>query len=381
MMAYGGVAGAALSKGLLGFLIVAFAWAFYIYKNRDWRAVRKLVHWPIIIVSAILATSWFVYIFSKMPTLAWRQFFGDQITGNMHGHFWSPVFRAPLFALILLLNFLPWSATALEFLSRRKVLEPGNISSPARNFILMWTVVLILGFSLGANVSLRYLLPATPLMAILFADILVRSEKLSLILSTRHILKIILGIVVLLGAAFLFMIWQWSLPVLLPLFGLFALLIFALWRETKRKMISAAAGLGLAILICWPIVFAVAMPVTLPDRSRQIAKALKQSGADSKNPILLVGDLKLVSRLRVTLGENWTVVQANRLKPDAKFYKCVIISEDDIDKFVGRGWTVNPVASSTGKLPPRELLNAIVSRQLPQLLAQHSEMLWLAARE
>src|ERR1044071_1903145 len=104
--------------------------------------------------------------------------------------------------------------------------------------MLAWKMVLILGFSLGANVSLRYLLPATPLMAILFADVLVRAQKIPLILSIERIYKIALVVLGVLNTALLFVIWQWSLPVLLPLFGLFVLLTIALWREAKRKLIS-----------------------------------------------------------------------------------------------------------------------------------------------
>src|ERR1700733_1324081 len=62
--AYFGAAGAVLSKGLLGFLIVVFAWAFYAFKNQNWRALKKIIHWPIFSAAVILAGSWFVYIFS-----------------------------------------------------------------------------------------------------------------------------------------------------------------------------------------------------------------------------------------------------------------------------------------------------------------------------
>jgi 4-amino-4-deoxy-L-arabinose transferase-like glycosyltransferase len=383
-MAYGGAMGAMLSKGSLGLLVVGVAWAFVLVKERDWTAVRKLIHPLIFIITVILATSWFVYIFWKDPATTWSKFFGDQFTGNIHGHFWSPVFRAPLFAAILLLNFLPWSATAIEFLARRKVLESGNVPPPAKNFILVWTVILILGFSIGANISLRYMLPATPLMAILFADVLMRSEKIRLFFSVERILKIALGALALLTAILFFLQSQWPLPILLlaTVCGFFLVGIISLGAASLRqKKISTAEALGISILCVSIILFYAAMPVQLPDRAQQIAKVLQQNDIGKSGAVLLIGDVKLASRVRVLLGENWTVTQADKLTPEAKFFTRVVVPEKQIYKFVGRGWKVDMIASRFIAPTPNELWRAIVSRQLPETLSRHTENLWLAARE
>lgn len=382
-MAYGGAAGAALSKGLLGFLIVAFAWGFCGLMNRDWRAIRKLIHWPIFLITLVFGTGWFVYIFCKAPELAWRQFFGDQVTGNMHGHFWTPIFRVPLFALILLFNFLPWSATTLEFLARRKLLETGAVPVKAKNFILWWTLVLILGFSLGANISLRYLLPATPLVAVLFADVLVRIKEFPLVISVQCLLQIALALLAVGAITAFYVDSQWPQPIILPVaVGVLVLAgVVVLRFSTVRNKLTAAEALGFSILTMWILFFYAAMPILFPDRAQQIAKTLRQSGADAQHPVLLVGDVKLASRLRVVLGKDWTVMQMNRLAPQAKFFDRVIISGADVGKFVGRGWTVIPAASSVDALPPRELLLATLSRQLPKTLARHSDSLWLAAHQ
>ena len=240
--------------------------------------------------------------FAKTARRAWRGFFGDQVTGNFHGHFWSPIFRAPLFLLFLFFNFLPWSATTIEFLSRRKVLEPGNVPSAGKFFIVAWAAVLICGFSLGANVSLRYLLPATPFVAILIADCLQKSESISLIFSVRNVLKVALIALALATAAGSFIILQWPMPLvaLILIFGIMLVGIAMLgFSAFRKKSLSAAEGLALAILLGWLILFMTAMPVLLPDRSQQIAAALLQTQKDSRQPVLLLGDVKLASRLRV----------------------------------------------------------------------------------
>jgi 4-amino-4-deoxy-L-arabinose transferase-like glycosyltransferase len=382
--AYGGAAGAVLSKGLLGLLIVGFAWAFFILKNRDGRAIKKMIHWPVFIAATILAAGWFAYIFCKEGALAWRGFFGDQVSGNFHGHFWSPVLRAPLFALVLAVNFLPWSATAIEFLGRRKNLEPTVVPSSAKKFILGWTVVLILGFALGANVSLRYLLPATPLFAVLIADCLRRAESSRLIFSVRRILKIALAVLVLLDAAMFFIVSQWPLPeIFAPAMGvLFLAAMVALGSGVLWNKFSAEAALGTAILTGGLILFVTAMPVLLPDRAQQIAAALEQTQNSRPKSVLLVGGVQLASRVRVCLGKNWTVTQADGLNPaDANKFGAVLLPEKDIFLFAKDGWKLQTAATGFVAPPGNELWQAIKSRQLPEVLSRRSQKIILVTRE
>jgi 4-amino-4-deoxy-L-arabinose transferase-like glycosyltransferase len=383
-MAYGGAAGAALSKGLLGAGIVLFAWTFAFWKQRDWHTVKKLIHWPSFATAFILVAGWFGYILAVHGRAALTVFFGDQLTGNVHGHFWSPIMRAPLFTLVLIFNFLPWSATAIEFFARRKNFAAGGVPPTAQKFILAWTVVLILGFSLGSNVSLRYLLPATPLAAILIADCLQRSEGARLIFSVRRILKIVLAALVLADAAAFYIDSQWPLPmaVLALACGLFlAGVIVLAFGALRRKSFSAAEGLGLAILLLWLLFFFAATPVLLPDRAHQIAATLEQTKNGSPKTVLLVGDLKLASRLRVLLGKSWTVVQSDTLNPAAaKNFAMILLPEKDTYQLFNRGWQLQVAAVTNGTPPRRELWRGLIERRLPQVLLRHGERFCLAVR-
>ncbi len=383
--AYGGAVGAVLSKGLLGLLIVAFAWAFFILKNRDWRALKKIIHWPIFIAAIILAASWFIYVFVTHGKFAAGIFFGDQVTGNMRGHFWSPLVRVPQFARILFFDFLPWTATAIEFLSRRKNLKAGAIPPLANNFILAWTILLILGFALGANVSLRYLLPAAPLFAILIADCVQRSENVRLIFSVRRILKIVLIALVLADAAMLYIDSQWPLPMIalvsacgLFLAGIIALGLGAFWH----KSFSAALALGLALLLFRPILFLTAMPIFLPDRSQQIVAALEQTQDVKTKSVLLVGSTQLASRVRVLLGSNWTLTQRDELNPDeAKKFSVMLLPEKDAFLFANAGWQIQIVSTTFVTPPTKEIFQALKSRRVPEMLSHHVQRIILATRE
>ena len=119
-LAYGGAAGAALSKGLLGAGIVIFAFAFVFVRERKFSALKKLVHLPSLALAVALVAAWFAYIFHRYGAAAWHMFFDDQVSGNIHGNLFAPVWRAPVFALLLAVNFLPWSLPAIEMWLRRK---------------------------------------------------------------------------------------------------------------------------------------------------------------------------------------------------------------------------------------------------------------------
>lgn len=384
-MAYGGAAGAAMSKGLLGAGIVVFAWAFAFWQQRDWRAVNRIIHPPILVATVIGVGAWFGYIFLSQGAAALSIFFNDQVTSNFHGHWWFALGRAPLFALILILNFLPWSATTVEWFVRGKFQVTGRTPSSAQKFILAWTALLIAVFALGENISLRYLLPATPLLAVLLADWLQSAESTRLFFSPRRLLKIVLAALVLAIATAIFIDSQWPLsagPLALicgiVLFGIAVLGWSALWR----KSLSVAEALGLAMLLGWMVAFSAAMPIRLPDSAGQIAVTLRQGQPGPLEPVLLVGDVKLASRVRVLLGKNWTVAQTNKLNlPVAVNYTRVLISEKDAGEFVNRGWTVQ-TAAVIFRAPPRgELWNALRSRQLPEVLARHAQKICLATRE
>jgi 4-amino-4-deoxy-L-arabinose transferase-like glycosyltransferase len=383
--AYGGAAGAALSKGLLGAGIVVFAWAFALLRERNFGAVKKLVHWPVLATAIVFVSTWFIYILAAHGNAALAVLFGDQVAENFHGHFWSPIFRAPLFLLFLIFNFLPWSATVIEFLARRKVLEPGNVPPVAQKFIVGLAAALIVGFSLGANVSLRYLLPATPFVAILIADYLQKSKSIRLVFSVRNVLKVVLIALALADAAAFLVLWQWPMLLfaLILIFGVFLIGIVVLgFGAFRKKSFSTAEGLALAILIGWLILFTTAMPVLLPDRSQQIAAALLRTQKDYRRPVLLLGDVKLASRVRVCLGQNWTVMQADKLRQvTLTDYACILVPEKNIGEFFGKGWRVQTAAANAGAPPRDELWAALKSGRLPEALARHGQKIYLLTRE
>jgi 4-amino-4-deoxy-L-arabinose transferase-like glycosyltransferase len=398
--AYGGAVGAGLSKGLFGVVIVLFAWGFAGWKGHDWRAIKKLIHPPSLTFGLVLTGGLLGSVLWRYGPSALGVFLDDQVTLNIQAfrwvfvhwprwpavqnHWWSPFWRAPVFALVLIFNFLPWSATALERFVRKKVTSSGSVPPLAQKFILAWTLLLIAGFALGVNISLRYMLPVTPLLAVLLADWLHGPENVRLIFSARRILGISLAGLVLAIAAAFFIDSQWQLPAVplalmcgLFLSGVAVLGLGALWR----KSFSAAETLGLAMMLGWVIFFTAAMPIFLPDSAQQIAVTLRQTQAGPSQPVLLIGDVKLASRVRVLLGKDWTVAQADKLNPTAEAgYTRVLVAEKEAGEFVNHGWAVQTAAVSFGVPARGELWEALKFRRLPEMLARHAQRICLVTR-
>lgn len=389
--AYGGAAGAAMSKGLLGLGIVLFAWAFVFAREKNFNAVKKLLHWPSMALAAAFVAAWFAVILKRHGAAAWHGFFGDQVTDNVQGGALAPLWRAPAYAAILAVNFLPWSLPAIEtgvrkiWESRRAALSSSETATSqiSRQFILAWCAVLCAGFALGVNVSVRYLLPAAPLAAVFVADILAGAADARLVFSTRRIFIFMLGLLLALDAAALALHAQWGLhPLLLLAAGLFVamaatLAAGALWR----KIFSPAEGLGLAWLLVFPLLFFIAGRVALPDACQQLARTFRNARIDPATPVLFVGRPALASGVRLFLGGGCNLIRADGVNAAAaEKFVVAFVPESQAGELARRGWELWPAAVIAGAPPEREWWTIFKSRALPQSLEDNGQKYFLARR-
>jgi hypothetical protein len=376
-LAYGGAALAAMSKGLLGLFIVLFAWTFAGACKRNFGAVKKLLHWPSMTVSVLFVTAWFGLILKLWGGSSWRVFFGDQVMDNMHGHWWSPLWRLPVYALILMVNFLPWCLPALEAWLRDKwTPSASRLPVLAQNFIIGWGAMLVVGFSLGENISVRYLLPATPLGAILAAEILAGADNRALFFSTRRLLKFVLALDLLLCALALVLNAQWDLPASAFLgANLFALVVVMLGLGTFwRNWLAPAESLGLALILIFPLLFLAASRALLPDPCEQMAAAVRHTGVPPKRPVLFVGRPALAGRVRLFLEGKCRIVRTDSLaRTDGRLgdYAMVLAPEPDVAKLKRAGFQLQGAVVIPGAPPLREWWATLQARRLPDALDQY----------
>jgi 4-amino-4-deoxy-L-arabinose transferase-like glycosyltransferase len=254
----------------------------------------------------------------------------------------------------------------------------------AQKFILAWTALLIAGFALGANISLRYLLPASPLLAILIAGWLQAADAARLVFSARRLLAALLLVLVLLDATAAGLLFQLSAaPAAAALAcGVFLFAIGAIAFGARRQVLPATVALGLAMVLGGLIFFVTLIPLTLPDRAQQIAATLQHGSQTSPEPVLLVGDVSLASRVRLLLGPDWRVTQADRLNPaEAANYTRILVPEKGAADYFNLGWKIKTAAVSYGVPSRAEFWNALKSRQLAAALARNGQIIYLATHE
>lgn len=174
LYAYLGAALAVETKGLLGFAPVAYAFLFNTLAVKKGERVEKLVHWPVILLSVVVAVWWYVAMVVQHGGGALGHFYQDQVGDRLSGPKYYILLNIKDYIWGLFRHFLPWSfllAAGMvlcrlrlrSWLSRHKI--------PAY-FALGWIALLLLVF-VGANTSrTRYLLPAYPLLSILTASLL-----------------------------------------------------------------------------------------------------------------------------------------------------------------------------------------------------------------
>ncbi|MFM2081719.1 MAG: hypothetical protein RL380_410 [Verrucomicrobiota bacterium] len=383
-MAYGGAALAAMSKGFLGLGIVLFAWAFAWARERKFSAVKKLWHWPSLAVATLLATMWFVAVIWRYGAAAWLGFFDDQVTGNLEGSVFGPLWRVPEFGLVLAVNFLPWSLPALEHWWRSGRTWPtGALPAPARQFILAWAAGLVVAFAVGSNVSLRYLLPAAPLLAVWLADGLAQVPAAGRIFTMRRVLKFLLGLLLGLNLVALLVQLQWPVPILpVMAVGIFAAVIVVLGFGALRwGWLTLAEAAGLAMLLIFPLGFFAAAPVALPDPCEQMAVCLQRAGVRPGEAVLFVGRPAMASGLRLMLREKCRVVRTGELTPDALGqYALVLAPQSQVDRLRSRGYGVQPAATVVRWPGGAKLWAGFRARNLPEVLEASGEKYLLLSR-
>lgn len=178
---------AVLSKGLIGIVLPGAVFCLYLAFSRDWEFLRRIEPWRGPLLFFAISAPWFVAVSVKNPGFA-RFFFIYEhferfLTTSHHrvGAWWY-------FVPILVMGLLPWTSLlpqALWTALRRK----NQFSSPSRDHVLrfrpdlllaVWSLFIMLFFSISSSKLPSYILPIWPALAILIARTLVATGSRTL---------------------------------------------------------------------------------------------------------------------------------------------------------------------------------------------------------
>ncbi len=174
-----GMAGAVLSKGLIGIVFPGAAIFLYCVWHRDFRRLARLA-WPQGVALFLLITVPWFYLVSQANPEFLRFFFihehFERFTSTAHRRTEAWWYFFP----ILVAGFLPWMVALLPALRRawRRAAQTGaqgTAFAPLR-FLLFYAAFIVLFFSASGSKLPAYILPVFPALAIVIAAYLKQCE-------------------------------------------------------------------------------------------------------------------------------------------------------------------------------------------------------------
>ena len=176
---------AVMSKGLIGVVLPGATLFVYMVWQRDWNLLRRLQLIPGLAILLALTVPWFVLLARRddqfLSFFFIHEHFGRFLSkvANRNQPFWY-------YLPIVIAGLLPWTAflsVTLRNASRQATREKQG----AMRLVLIWTVVVLLFFSLsGAKLPL-YVLPLFPAFAWLVASAITQLESMAI---ARRVLPI-----------------------------------------------------------------------------------------------------------------------------------------------------------------------------------------------
>ncbi len=173
LLCWAAMAGATLSKGLVGLVIPGATLVLYSLLCRQWSFWRRM-HWLAGLATyLVIAAPWFVAVSLRNPGFA--EFF------FIHEHFQRFLTKvhhrdAPIwyFAPQLLVGLMPWTALLPAMVAEG--LRRGGEVFQVRRLLLIWTAFVFVFFSLSNSKLPSYILPMFPALALLGAAYIASTE-------------------------------------------------------------------------------------------------------------------------------------------------------------------------------------------------------------
>lgn len=178
LFTWAAMAGAVLSKGLIGLVLPGAALLIYVLLTRQWQLLARL-HWlKGLVLFLALTAPWFVLVSQRNAEFLQFFFIHEHFARfSADGHRRTEAWW--YFVPILLLGVSPWLNWLLQ--SLRAGLRPvgGENFRPAL-LLVIWSVAIFIFFSISRSKLPAYILPIFPALAILIARHLVAARAESL---------------------------------------------------------------------------------------------------------------------------------------------------------------------------------------------------------
>jgi 4-amino-4-deoxy-L-arabinose transferase-like glycosyltransferase len=286
LVCWAAMALAVLTKGLIGVLIPAASLGLYLAWQRDWGLLRRLNLRGGVPLFSLIAAPWFVLAARANPQFLTfffiREHFQRYLTPIEHRTepWW-------FFAPVLAVGITPWLPQAARALA--SIFAPRAPRAPRGQFnaarlLWVWSVFVLIFFSVSDSKLVTYILPAVPALALLCAGRRNGDSRADLMIGALLTLASCMGLLAFVGGMWSSAESREFLPLIRPmLFGTCALwaggaLICAVcvWR---RRPLAALAGLCTAWFLATATILVAADAAQSMYSGKDLALALKREAA------------------------------------------------------------------------------------------------------
>ena len=178
LLAWGAMACAVLTKGLIGIVLPGIVLAVYVVVQRDWRLLRGLEWGRGLSLFSVLALPWFILVQLRNP-----EFFDFFVLHEHFARYALPGHNRPgpwwYFGAVLLLGMMPWTPALAGVL--RRALPAGKGSRlDVERLLVIWVGVVLVFFSFSRSKLPAYILPVLPALALLIGRDVARRARIEL---------------------------------------------------------------------------------------------------------------------------------------------------------------------------------------------------------
>ena len=245
VLAWGAMALAVLSKGLMGLVLPGAALFLYSVLQRD-IGVWKRMHWSLGLLFFMLVVSpWFYWVMKANPEFFQKFFIYEhytRFTTKELGRYQPWYYFVP----ILLFGMMPWTALLFDTVLRtwKNSTRSDNAFNPER-FLLIWAVFIYFFFSVSGSKLPSYLLPMFPARALLMGKQLAEMNARRLFFLILPMLLMAVVAVLGLGFASLYMVRLADTPLQYQMYS-----DYAHWLLAASGVWLLGISAGLVLLRC-----------------------------------------------------------------------------------------------------------------------------------
>jgi len=362
-LAYGGAALAFETKGFPAAAFAGVSMLFFLLNPWNRVSLKKLLRPLPIIVSVLIAVSWFVIMYIIHGSGYWNMFFEDQVGMRVSSKIFQVFNNIGLALAFLVAFFIPWIFMLLSKPKRLKsyLKEKDNDVRPVLFFILVWVVLVILMSGAVFKFYDRYLLPVVPLISIFLALVFTRIE--TSFKNTWFRVFLVLNVVLLalsiVYAIFIARNWVLILGIIFSSAWLSAY-FWGPFKEKSREILIANAVAFLYFNVC-----ILLYPFLIPNNGKQLTDNIIPKLSYKTEEVFVYGNIRTASSIRVHSNNKLHVVSMDTdFQLPADRDHILVINKNDLNRFDLSGYEISLGSEEWSRVPaekfPGFLKNAIL---------------------